>query len=111
MVNPNIDQDLETYEFGRKMRPIVVSPSWPDLIEYLKDYVNKIDRVYRTLPPGDPAVVAEHAALHALDEFVTKFERDLPAAVEFAMNPPQEVVDELMGIRQASDVMATMDGN
>lgn len=104
----NFDQLLEAFEFGRKMRPIVISPSWVDLVQFVQDYVNKIDLVYRRLEPGDPAVVGAHAAVHALDEFADKFKTDLEQAVYFADHPPPELMSELRAVREASDVALSM---
>ena len=106
--DPNFEQQLELLEFGRKMRPIVISPSWPDLVQFVKDYVDKIDVHYRRLEPGDPGVVGAHAALHALDEFADKCQVDLEAAVSFADNPPPELLSELRAVRDASDVALSM---
>lgn len=106
--DPNFERELEAFEFGRKMRPIVISPSWPDLVEFINAYVETIDRNYRLLEPGDPGVVGAHAAVHALDEFARKFQEDLEAAVAFADKPSPELLRELRAVRDASDVALSM---
>jgi hypothetical protein len=107
-VDQNFERDLEYFEFGLKMRPIVISPSWPDLVQFVNDYVNKIDKVYRRLEPGDPSVVGSHAAVHALDEFADKFKNDLEAAVQYSEHPSPELMAELRQVRDASDVALSM---
>ncbi len=107
-VDQNLEQQIEFLEFGIKMRPIVNSPSWPDLVQFVNDYVEKIDKLYRRLEPGDPAVIGSQAALHALDEFAEKFETDLEQAVQFADRPPQDLMLELRKVRAASDVALSM---
>ena len=107
-VDQNFDRELEFFEFGRKMRPIVISPSWPDLVQFVQEYVDKLDKLYRRLEPGDPAVLGAHAAVHALDEFADKFKSNLEEAVEFADRPSPELMSELRRVRDASDVALAM---
>jgi hypothetical protein len=102
------EQDFELYEFGRKMRGVVVSPAWPDLVEFVEQYVNDIDLAYRRLPPGDPGVIGAHAAVHALDEFLRKFKEDLPKAVEFVEHPSPEFQRYLYNLSEATDVAKAM---
>ena len=106
---PNLDQDLRTYEFGRKVRAIVVSPTWPDLLEVVDSYVLDMDDQVRNLIPGDPTVIASQAALYALHQFAVKFKTDMENAVGFAANPPDEFMRALMEVKDASDVSKAME--
>lgn len=106
---PNLDQDVSTYEFGRKVRGIVVSPHWPDLLEVIDSYVMDMDHQVRNLVPGDPTVIASQAALYALNQFAVKFKQDMEGAVNFASNPPEEFVQAMMGVVEASDVAKAME--
>lgn len=98
-------QELELYEFGRKMRPIVQSHAWSDLIAYIKEYVEKIDRLYRSLSLADPQVPYVHAGLRFLDEFAGKFQEDLEAAVKAADSPSENLTNFIYRVREASDPM------
>jgi hypothetical protein len=105
---PNLDQDIATYEFGSKARSIVVSPTWPYLLEVIDSYVQDMDDQVRNLIPGDPSVVASQAALYALHQFAAKFKIDLENAVDFAANPPEDFMRALVEVRDASDVSKSM---
>lgn len=101
----DIETELRLYEFGRTLRPVVISPAWEILVDTIKSYVEDADLQVRKLVPGDPSVVASQAALYALDQFFTKFQEDVKRAVDFAAHPSQEITNFLLGVRDDSDVL------
>ena len=109
-VYPQAEQDLQWYEFGRKMRGFVLSPYWKDLTDFIDTYVDDVDGQLRVIPPGDPTVIASQAALYALNEFATKFKEDVEKAVAYADNPSVELKTYIAGVRNSSDVMKVWDG-
>jgi hypothetical protein len=106
---PNLENDLRTYEFGRKVQAVVISPHWPYLLEVIESYVQDMDDQVRNLVPGDPAVIAAQAALYALNQFAVKFKEDMESAVEFASHPPAAFLQALMEVKDASDVARSME--
>lgn len=104
----DIDNDLRLYELGRTLRPVVNSPAWEIIMDTIESYVEDLDTQVRKLVPGSPEVVPSHAALYALAEFATHFKDDVERAVAFANNPSPEVTQELLGTREASDVLKAM---
>jgi hypothetical protein len=107
----NLENDLRLYELGRELRPLVNSPGWEILTDTMQSYVDDLDQQHRRVLPGDPNVIASHAALYALDQFVTKFKADIERAVDFANAPPQEVIAYAHQIRKSSDVLAAQRAN
>lgn len=103
-----LEDDVLRYEMGRKWRAIYHSPAWELLLDTLKSYVDDADYQVRKLPPGDPSVIAAHAALSALNDMVEKFELDIKSWVEFADNPSPEFVEYITGVRNSSDVLKAM---
>jgi hypothetical protein len=106
-----LENDLRLYELGRELRPLVNSPSWEIFTDTIQSYVDDLDQQHRRLPPGDPNIIASHAALYALDQFATKFKADIERAVDFANAPSQEVLEYAHEVRKANDVLAAQRTN
>ena len=106
-----LENDLRLYQLGRELRPMVNSPSWEILTDTMKSYVEDVDEHHRKLEPGDPNIIASHAALYAIDQFVTKFKADIERAVDFANAPSQEVLEYAHEVRKANDVLAAQRTN
>jgi hypothetical protein len=103
-VSTELDSDLRLYKTGVELRPLVNSRNWETVLEVIQQYVDDIDQQVRSIPPGDPTVVAAHASLYALNDFAVKFKQDIERAVDFANQPNDEVRNYLFGVRDALDV-------
>ena len=107
-VDARLEQDLKLYERGIELRPLVNSPNWETVLDTIQAYVDDVDQQVRYLLPGDPAVIAAHAALYALNDFAVKFKQDIERAVDFANQPNDEVRNYLFGVREVLDVSGAM---
>lgn len=103
-----IENDLNTYERGRQLRPLVNSPLWEILVDSLESYRDNANQELVNLAPGDPTVPTVHAAVSAIYDLVAKFQQDVHAAVNFANNPSEELRKYLTGTRDANDVAKAM---
>lgn len=99
-----IKEDLELYEMGRALRVVYKTPAWNLVMGVFEDYRDRANDELTDLPPGDPRVVAAHAAVSALKDTVRKAQQDFEAAIEMANNPPQEITDYLNGVLEVLDV-------
>jgi hypothetical protein len=104
MYQEDIDRQLDLYERGRVLRTIP-----PDAWEIIKDtvhsYTDDLDQQVRGILPGDPSVVASHAALYAMSAFEDYFLKDIEAAMNFAVHPSDELKQYLSGVRESLDVL------
>ena len=100
-----IERELELYDKGRMLRPLVISPAWEVIIQVLKDYKDAADDDLTDLAPGDPTVPYAHAAASALKDQFKKFQQDITNAVDFAANPSQDLIEYLNGARVSMDVL------
>lgn len=99
-----IKEDLELYEMGRSLRVIYKTPAWDLVMGVFEDYRDRANDELTDLPPGDPRVVAAHAAVSALKDTVRKAQQDFVAAIKMANDPPQEITDYLTGVVREMDV-------
>lgn len=107
MADP-LEEDVLRYEMGRKWKAIYHSPAWELILQTMQSYVDDADYQVRKLPPGHVNVVPAHAALSALNDMVEKFELDVKSWVEFSDEPSPEFTEYLLGVRNSSDVLKTM---
>jgi hypothetical protein len=105
-----LEAQLDLYEKGRRLRTLVHSPEWEIVTQTLQDYRDKARDALIALPPGDPSVLQAHAAASATNDVFTMFQQDINSAVDFAVNPPEELRNHIFGIRKALDVAAAMEG-
>ena len=103
-----VEHELEIYERGRTLRPVVGSEAWQILLETLKSYKDKAEDELFALPPGDPSVPTAHAAASALRQQYYFFQDDIQKAVDFAAKPSAELTDYLNGVIQQTDVLRAM---
>jgi hypothetical protein len=96
-----IENQLDLYEKGRKLRKFVLDPDWDIVMQILQDYRDKARDQLIALPPGDPNVSQAHAAASATNDVFTLFQQDIKAAVDFANRPPEELRNHIFGIRKA----------
>jgi hypothetical protein len=102
------EKDVELYEKGRALRPVVGTEAWNILLDTLKAYKDKTEEELWALPIGDPNIPTAFAAASALRQQFTFFQEDVQRAVNFAANPTQEVTDYIYGVLRQSDVMRAM---
>ena len=60
-----LENQLDLYEKGRKLRKFVLDPDWEIVIQVLQDYRDKYRDALVALAPGDPQVPLAHAAASA----------------------------------------------
>ena len=99
-----MDRQLDVYERGRVLRT-VPTDAWQIVKDTIHSYVEDLDRKVRHLPPGDPSVVPEQAALYAISSFEDFFLQDTSSAMEFAVHPSPELTKYLLGARESLDVL------
>jgi hypothetical protein len=99
-----IDRQLDIYERGRLLRTIPVD-AWQIIKDTIHSYTEDLDQQVRHLSPGEPSVVASHAALYAMSSFEKFFLQDTSAAMEFAVHPSPELNQYLLGARESLDVL------
>ena len=101
-----IRPDLELYDMGRTLRVVYKTPVWDLVMQTFEDYRDRANDELTDMPPGDPRVLAAHAAVSALKDTVRKAQQDFEDAVNMANNPPQIITDYLTGVVKAMDVAA-----
>lgn len=67
---------------GRELRTIVGTQAWDIVMSTIQSYVDDANDTLISMVPGDPNVVAAHAAVSALHQFVKNFKEDIHKAVE-----------------------------
>ena len=99
---------LEMYEQGIKLKPLVTSPAWDAVLDYIQKFKTLVERRLIEAEVGDPAVPTLHAAANTFDIFAESFKRDIEAAVEIAMRPPTELQAFFEETAAANDPMRVM---
>ena len=107
----DLEAQLDVYEKGLMLAPVVKTPVWELIVQTLTDYKDKAVQQLVDLPPGDSTVPCAHAAASALDDQLAKFQQDVNSAVEAAANPSDELRDYLSGALKQSDVGRAMGMN
>jgi hypothetical protein len=100
----DIDRQLDVYERGRLLRT-VPTDAWQIVKDTIHSYVEDLDTQVRHLIPGEPSIVAAHAALYAMSSFEEFFLQDTEAAMELAVHPPPELSRYLLSARESLDVL------
>ncbi len=96
-----IENQLDLYDKGRKLRKFVLDPDWEIVVQVLKDYRDKYRDALVALAPGDEQVPLAHAAASASNDLFEYFQQSINAAVDFANQPPDELKNHIYGIRRA----------
>lgn len=103
-----LEQQLELYEKGRRLKLLVNSPEWEIVVQTLQDYRDKARDALIALPPGDPNVSQAHAAASATNDVFNYFQQDIANAVNAATKPSEELKAYIFGVRKSLDVKAAM---
>lgn len=103
-----LENYLDLYEKGRKLRKFVLDPDWELVTQVLQDYRDKYRDALVALAPGDPQVPLAHAAASASNDLFEYFTKSINDAVDFANKPPEELKSAIHGIRHA--VESAQDG-
>lgn len=96
-----LENHLDLYEKGRKLRKFVLDPDWELVVQVLQDYRDKYRDALVNLAPGDPQVSLAHAAASASNDIFDYFNKSINDAVDFANNPPEELKTAIHSIRRA----------
>ena len=96
-----LENQLDLYDKGRKLRKFVLDPDWEIVVQVLKDYRDKYRDALVALAPGDEQVPLAHAAASASNDIFDYFQKSINDAVDFANQPPNELRDHIHGIRRA----------
>lgn len=96
-----LENGLDLYEKGRKLRKFVLDPDWELVVQVLRDYRDKYRDALVALPPGDNQVPLAHAASSASNDLFEYFQQSINAAVDYANKPPEELKNHIHGIRKA----------
>lgn len=96
-----LENHLDLYEKGRKLRKFVLDPDWEIVTQVLQDYRDKYRDALVALAPGDPQVPLAHAAASASNDLFDHFNKSINDAVDFANKPPEELKQAIHGIRRA----------
>jgi hypothetical protein len=87
-LNEDDRAELDLWEKGRELQSIVNTRGFDILLETLQAYVDKANVSLISMAPGDPDVVAAHAAVSAANQLVSYFKQDINAAVEASHKSP-----------------------
>ena len=101
-----LENQLDLYEKGRKLRKFVLDPDWEIVIQVLQDYRDKYRDALVSLAPGDPQVPLAHAAASASNDIFDYFTKSINDAVDFSNKPPGELKGAIHGIRRAVEAAA-----
>lgn len=96
-----LENQLDLYEKGRKLRKFVLDPDWEIVIQVLQDYRDKYRDALVSLAPGDPQVPLAHAAASASNDIFEYFTKSINDAVDFSNKPPGELKSAIHEIRRA----------
>lgn len=96
-----LENQLDLYEKGRKLRKFVMDPDWELVVQILRDYSDKANDELTDLPPGHPKIMEAHAAASATKQVFHRFQEDINTAVDFANKPPEELKTAIHSIRRA----------
>lgn len=96
-----LENNLDLYEKGRRLRKFVLDPDWELVVQVLQDYRDKYRDALVALAPGDSQVPLAHAAASASNDIFDYFNKSINDAVDFANKPPEELKQAIHGIRRA----------
>lgn len=96
-----LENNLDLYEKGRRLRKFVLDPDWELVVQVLKDYRDKYRDALVALAPGDKQVPLAHAAASASNDIFEYFNKSINDAVDFANKPPEELKTAIHSIRRA----------
>lgn len=108
IVYEDVKGTLEMYEQGLKLKPLVTSPAWDAVLDYIEKFKALVTRRLIDAEVGDPAVPTLHAAANTFDIFAESFKRDIERSVAIAMKPPTELLAFLEQVAAANDPMRVM---
>jgi hypothetical protein len=98
-----LENQLDLYDKGRKLRKFVLDPDWEIVVQVLKDYKDKYRDALVALAPGDDQVPLAHAAASASNDIFDYFQKSINDAVDFANQPPDDIRKHIFGIKSAID--------
>lgn len=77
--------EVELWDKGRTLSPVVNTDAWLILVATIKRYADQAVASLLRMPPGDEHVPQAHAAAAALTDFYYKFQEDIQAAINAPM--------------------------
>jgi hypothetical protein len=90
---------IDLYNKGQTLAQLVVSPSWPIILEILQSYAtNSMNKLISLDPADKENIIAEHAVAHAAKRIYQSFVEDVQAAVEMSRKPPAIAKDVSFGV-------------
>lgn len=104
-----IENDLNTFDLGRKLNRIIGTEVWEIILDTFAKLRDDAQADVFRLPPGDPNVMAAHAAASSLTQAYAHFKEGIEAAGEFANNPSEELKKYLRQAVDATDVVKQME--
>ena len=82
-------QAVQQFYNGRALQQIVIMPGWQVLLSTLAAKKDLATEELKKVLPGDPRVVAAHAAWHAAISVLEDIEYEVNAAIEYSKIPPE----------------------
>lgn len=99
-----LEGSLDLFERGNILKS-VPSNAWEVIYDTIHEIVQDVVDQHSNMLPGDPSVVASHAAVYVLTGFEKHFKDAMDSAMAFAAKPPKEFLEFMYQVRDRLDVL------